>query len=432
MYQIEELKNGVKLLRIAVSGIESVSTVVLVKTGSRYEKFNQYGLAHFLEHMVFKGTKIYPNTKILSETVDSIGAQFNAFTSEEATAFYIRSAATHLDLNLKVLGQLITQPLILPQEIEKEKGVILEEMHMYEDQPASYNTILFNEMFYQGSGLAHNILGKKETVASFKQKDFFNFMDSWYQAGNILIVVAGKKAIVESPDLGEKILENFPFKTEPKIKIPQHQETWQKNFIYGEKINLYRKKTEQIHFILGWPGLNIFDPREDVLSLLSTIVGGNMSSRLFLQVREQRGLCYYINSQVEAFADAGFFGAVAGVNPSKVSEALRVTIDQFEALSEGRLAVTEEELDKAKNYLAGNLVLAQESTHSLAISYGLRQILTGRVQTVQDKLKSLKKVNLTQVKDLAKELVKSKELRLSVIGQIDQQTEKEIRSLIKV
>ena len=430
MHQIEKLKNGLTLMRIPVTGVESVSTVVFAGTGSRYEKTNKYGLAHFLEHMVFKGTKLYPSTKVLSETVDSIGAQFNAFTSEEGTAFYIRSASQNLDLSLKVLGQLITQALILPEEIDKERGVIFEEMHMYEDQPANYNAILFNQMFYAKSGLAHNILGEKATVAKIEQADFQDFLRTWYGPDNLLIVVAGKKEAVLAADLAERIEANFIFSD--RQTHPDQSQSWEKNFVYGERLHFEDRPTEQIHFILGWPGITNFDQRENVLALLSVIIGGNMSSRLFLQVREQRGLCYYINSQSDSFSDAGFFGATAGVNPDKLVEAVQVTVDQFMQIATGKQAITEAELIKAKNYLSGNLVLAQESTHNLALSYGMRYLLTHKVVEIETRLKEISQVSLEEIQALAAELVQPAASSLSLIGRTTAAQKEAIQKIVLI
>lgn len=422
MYEIEKLQSGMELLRIPMSGVESISTVIMVKTGSRYEKQNAYGVAHFLEHMVFKGTKKFPNTKIISERIDSIGAQFNAFTSEELTAFYIRSASKDIDISMEMLGQLVTQALLDEEEIEREKGVILEEMHMYEDQPAQYNMILFNQMFYQGSGLAHNILGTEETVKKMKRNHFLDYIKDWYSPENMLMVVAGKKETVMSKDLIKKVEENFLFEAGQKKNkgMKKQSDFWENEFKYGPKLNIENKKTEQGHFVMAWPGINHFDERSEQLNLLSTIVGGNMSSRLFLQVRERRGLCYYISAQNDAFADAGCLAAMAGVNLEKVNEALEVTKQEFEKLSEGKESISEKELKKAKNFMSGHLTLAQESVHNLAISYGMRYLLTGKIMTVKERLSNIQKVDLGQVKKLAADLIKPEEMRLAIIGELSE------------
>jgi predicted Zn-dependent peptidase len=430
MYEIEKLKSGLTILRVPVEGVESVSVVVMARTGSRYEKVGAYGVAHFLEHMVFKGTKKYPSAKIISETVDGIGAQFNAFTGEEATAFYIRCAGKDASLAIQILGQMTTQALIEAEEIEREKGVILEEIHMYEDQPDAYNSILFGELFYQGSGLAHNILGTRESVGGMKRENFVDYLNTWYGADNLLVVLAGKKATVLKKDLTKEIEQNFAFE-KSRQKHPDQNDFWENKFKYGSTVHFEQRKIEQIHFSLGWPSIDRFDERDSVLDLLSVIVGGNMSSRLFLEVRERRGLCYYINAQASYFSDTGCFGADAGVNPKKLVEAVKVTVEEFEGLSVGKKAVSEKELVKAKNFLTGQLTLAQESVHNLAISYGMRYLHEGKVKTIQERLKELGEVELEQVRVLAEELVKRKQLCLAMIGDIGEEQKKEIKKLWK-
>lgn len=429
MYQLEKLTNGLTLLRIPVDNVESIATLVLARTGSRYEASADYGLAHFLEHIVFKGTKKFSNTKILSETVDSIGAQFNAFTSEELTGFYLRSASKDLDLSLDVLGQLITQPLIEPAEIERERGVILEEMHMYEDDPASYNDILFNQLFYAQSGLAHNVLGTPTAIAKITRDDFERYLNTWYGPDNLLVVVAGKTATINQPELVNKIEASFQFAAARQAH-PDQKQFWEKQFHYGERLGITKRKTEQIHLTLAWPGLKKTDPREETLGLLSTIIGGNMSSRLFIQVRERLGLCYYIRSQTDLYADSGSFGVSAGLNPEKLLEAIKVTLTQFQQLVTGEQAITAQELQKAKNYLTGQLTLAQESVLSLATAYGSRYLATGEIEEVNNLLNKINQVTLEDLHQLARDLIQPGEARLSLIGPITAKQEKELQTLL--
>jgi predicted Zn-dependent peptidase len=429
MYSIERLANGLAVMRIPIEGVESVAMVVMARVGSRYESPETWGVAHFLEHMVFKGTKLYPTNKQISETIDGIGAQFNAFTGEEATAFYIRSAAKDVDLGIRMLGQMVTQALILPEEIERERGVILEEMHMYEDQPDAHNAMKFNQMFYAESGLAHNIIGTQETIKKIEQKDFKDYVDTWYAPDNLLLVVAGKKSAVMQKDLSKKIEQEFVFAPR-RNPTPKQSDFWEKEFHYGGRLNLENRKTEQVHFVLGWPGINRFDQREEALTVLSTITGGNMSSRLFSQVRERRGLCYYINSQVESFSDGGFWGAAAGVNPEKLVEALTVTVEEFEKLATGKAAVSEAEVRRAKDFLTGQLTLAQESVYNLAINYGMRWLLNGEVTTVEERLKRLQRVTLAEVRAVAGDLVKPEELRLGLIGELTNQQKTAIKKMV--
>ena len=209
MYKIETLDNHLNILKIPMPGVESIATVVMVKAGSRYEAEADFGVAHFLEHMVFKGTTKYPTNKILTQKVDGIGAVFNAFTGEEMTAFYLRAAAKDLDLTLDVLSQLTTQALLEPEEIDRERGVILEEKHMYEDQPNAFNAQEFTKMMFAGSGLGHDIVGTDDSISGIKRDNFCRFIDSWYRPHNMLVVIAGKKEAVESADLNKKVDRYF-------------------------------------------------------------------------------------------------------------------------------------------------------------------------------------------------------------------------------
>ena len=429
MPKVSTLKNGMKLLRVPMSGVESIATVVMVKAGSRYEDEADYGVAHFLEHMVFKGTKKYPTNKILTQKVDGVGAAFNAFTSEEGTAFYLRSAAKDLDLTLDVLSQLTTQMLLEPEEIERERGVILEEKHMYEDQPSAFNSQEFIKMFCAGTGLGHDVVGTDKSIKNIKQETFRKFIARWYRPEHMLLVVAGKKQAVQAPDLEEKAERYFKF---GKLtgKAARQEDFWEKEFHYGERLNFIDRKTEQTHFILGWPSLNRFDKRDNTLDVLQTILGGNMSSRLFSEVRERRGLCYYVYAQASSFCDSGYFGASSGVNPEKLIEAIKVTVDEFSQLASGEKKVEAAELARAKDYLCGQMTLSAESVYALALNYGTQLLFENRIRTVSQEMKRVQAVTLDDVQALARELIRPEELRLSAIGKISDKQKREIEAIV--
>mgnify|MGYP000043343166 CR=1 FL=1 len=430
-FQLDKLANGLQVLRLPVERVESVSVIALVRTGSRYESESEFGVAHFLEHMVFKGTKKYPSTKVISQTLDGIGAMYNAFTSEESTAFFIQAASDKLDLAMDMVGQMVTQALISSEEIKRERGVILEEIHMYRDQPDAHNANIFNRMFYAGCGLAHDILGTPESVAKISRKNFQKYLDTWYGPDNMVLVLAGKAAVIKQPDILAKATAAFNF---PKSRAahPHQRQFWVQNFSYGRRLHLEQRDTQQMHYVLGWPGINRFDQRDEVLALLSVIVGGNMSSRLFTQVRERRGLCYYVNSFADMYSDVGCFGASAGVNPQKLLEALKVTLAEFDHLFGGKNAITAAELARAKDYLRGHLILAEESVQAHAISCGMRYLHEGKIVTVQDRLRAIKMVTLEQVLDLAKQLIVKDKLRLSAIGNFTTRQRQEIQQLLAV
>ena len=246
-----------------------------------------------------------------------------------------------------------------------------------------------------------------------------------------ILVIAGKKNVVMSSDTLKQVEAAFVFPHSRQQSSDQCQ-LWVQNFTYGPRLHLEIRDTEQMHYLFGWPGINRFDDRDEILALLSVIIGGNTSSRLFTQVRERRGLCYYVHSFTDIFSDMGCFGSSAGVNPSKLVEALKVSLAEFYSLSAGKNAITTSELERAKNYLAGHLALSQESTHALAISRGLRYLHEGKLTTIKQRLAKIKRVTLKQVRDLAAALLQENQLRLSVIGKISKQQEKEIKKLLKV
>ena len=429
MPKVSTLKNGMKLLRVPMSGVESIATVVMVKAGSRYEDEADYGVAHFLEHMVFKGTKKYPTNKILTQKVDGVGAAFNAFTSEEGTAFYLRSAAKDLDLTLDILSQLTTQMLLEPEEIERERGVILEEKHMYEDQPNAYNSQEFSKMFCAGTGLGHDIVGTDESIKNIKQETFRRFISRWYRPEHMLLVVAGKKQAVQASDLEEKAERYFKF-GKATGKAYRQEDFWEKDFHYGERLNFIDRKTEQTHFIMGWPGLNRFDERDQVLSVLQTILGGNMSSRLFSEVRERRGLCYYVFAQSDVFCDSGYFGASSGVNPDKLTEAIKVSVDEFVKLANGEKKLEAAELARAKDYICGQMTLSAESVYALALNYGTQMLFENRVRTVAQEIQRVQAVTLEDVRALTSEIIRPGELRLSAIGKISDRQKQEVEKIV--
>ena len=430
MFKLEKLKSGLRVLKIPVAGVESISCVVMVKAGSRLEdEPADYGVAHFLEHMVFKGTTKYADAKAITERIDGIGAVFNAFTGQEMTAFYIRSAAKDVAVSLDMLGQMTTQMSLRQEEIDKERGVIVEEMHMYEDQPSNHNADEFAQMFYGESGLAHNIVGTRESIAAINRPNFVKFVNRWYQPANMLLVIAGKKDVVLGSETQKMAEESFQFRSfaQPAWK-PEAQ--WVKNFVYGGLLNFIDRQTEQVHFMLGWTGLTTFDKRDAAMGLLRAILGGNMSSRLFSQVREKRGLCYYIHANSDAFGDAGYFGAAAGVNPEKLVEAVKVSVGEFYDLASGRKALTDEELERAKNFSCGQMTLAQESVHSLALHYGEHYLFHDEVEEVAAEIERYQKVTKEEVVQLARELLVSSELRLSAIGNISEQQKSEIEKIV--
>lgn len=413
-----KLNSGLQVIRIPMPGVKSVTVLALSNTGSRYESEKEQGIAHFFEHIVFKGTKNYPNAQALAGAIDAIGADFNAFTSKEYTGYYVKSASDNFTTSLDVVSDMLLAPKILQEDIDREKSVIIEEINMYEDTPMSQIGNLFERMFFDGSGLGHDILGTKKTVSNIKSEDFRNFLKRWYGLSNLVLVVSGDKEVVESNKTLELITKYFSKKTDKRNedRVDTKQIASKEIKVSKDKLLVKFKKTEQAHLCLGWSGLEREDKKRFALTLLSTVLGANMSSRLFSEIREKRGLCYYVHSDTDYYHNTGIFGASAGVDPSRIKEAITVMLQEFYSLVDGSRPVTQDELKKAKDYISGSLVLGLEDSRSVAQFYGMKQLLSQEIKSPEEVLEEFKKVTLEEVNQIAKELIVKGECRLAVIG----------------
>lgn len=414
-YKKTKFNSGINLVKVPMKGVDSITCMVFCNTGSRYEREEHFGLAHFFEHMVFKGTEKYPNATAITRVIDGIGASFNAFTSYDYTAFYIQSAITHSSLAFDILSDLVFKAQLRQEDIDKERGVIIEEINMYKDNPPHHISNLFDEMLFNGSGLGHPIAGYKNTVNQIQQQDFQDFVKYWYQPHNLVIIVAGNLEYLNSTLFEDNIRQAF------ESKLPA---SYQEKFILNDKkskfstnkLLLEYRQTEQAHFVLGYPSVDRFSKERFAAKLLCTILGGNMSSRLFEEIREKRGLCYYIDSDLDQYADTGVLSASAGVDANRVEEAIKTTIEEFMAISTAKKAITGEELSRAKEYLIGRMILQLESSQQVAQYYGLQQLLLDFVETPQEYAQKLKAVSLEEISEFAHKYFLNGELRLAIIG----------------
>jgi predicted Zn-dependent peptidase len=428
-YSLTKLQCGLPVVLVPMASVSSLTALVLVNTGSRYEQKEKEGIAHFFEHIVFKGTENFPTPLDLSSTIDAIGAEFNAFTSKEYTGYYVKSASRHLSTSLNVLSDMLLLPSIKQSDIDREKGVIIEEINMYYDNPMSQVSMLFDQLFFADRGLDHDIIGSKETVSSINSQDFEQFLGQWYGLENLVLILAGDATVLEDKktlDLAEKM-----FTKQPKIKRVAQKAKLDTFFtepaISDERLIIHEKKTEQAHLVLGWPGIARKSEERAVLSVLSVILGGNMSSRLFTEVREKRGLCYYVRSEADFYHNTGMVGASAGVDPKRVMEAIKVIRAECEDLATGKNPVTEAELTKAKEYISGMTVLSLEDSEAVAQYFGTKQLLMDEIETPAEALEKIQKVTVAQVNALAKRIFAEKP-RLAVVGPFNEK--KEFESLI--
>lgn len=401
-----KLKNGVRVLSVPIPGTESVTAMVLCKTGSRNETLSQAGISHVLEHMVFKGTKKYPSPMAIAEAVDSIGAEQNAFTSKEYTGYYITSSAKHLELTLDIQAEMLTKPLLPQSDLEREREVIVEEINMYEDQPMAMASEHFENLMYDGSSMGRLIIGKKETVKATTSQDLRKYMNRWYKGSNMLVVVAGKL----NPKLEILKLIEEKFGTMGIGSIDKY-ETVAK---YGQaEAKHFQKKTEQAHFVMGVPGLSIRDPRRYALQMGQIVLGGGMSSRLFNEIREKRGLAYYVKADLDTNTDCGYLSVRAGVNLEKLSEAMEVVREEMFKLAG---TITEAELNKAKEYVLGHMPLSLESSMGVAQFFGMRALVLDEIRQVEEVRREIGRVSLEEVREVLGEMVSGDKIRSVVVG----------------
>lgn len=415
------LSNGIRVVMFPMPGIESVTAEILIGAGARQEDPKVNGLAHFLEHMVFKGTKKYPNAQIVSSSVDAVGGYINAHTSKEVVAFYIKSRLKHINLSLDLLSDFIKAPLLNPAEIEREKGVIFEEIAMYEDEPSSKIHEVFEGLIFEGTDLGRPVIGSRETVKAAKKKDFQAYMHENYVPDRIVVSVAGKFEEKEVLELVEDAFGSLQPASGPVTVFPPNRAT----HALGNtaRIKVERKKTEQAHIILGFRGNPLGHPDRYKEMVLGSILGGGMSSRLFTEVREKRGLAYFVKCDVEHYVDAGYITARAGVKLSGVDEAIKVILDEFQKVSNVPKVpkVSKDELEKAKEYLKGRYALGLEDTHAVAEFYGEQELLEGKIRMLPRIVEGINSVSAEDVAGLAGEVFVKERLNCAVIGPYNSQ-----------
>lgn len=412
-HELVKFPDGLTLLLAPMEGVKSATVLVMVRTGSRDEPEELMGISHFLEHMVFKGTEKYPTPLDLTSTIDSFGGEMNAFTSKEFTGFYIKAAVEHLDIAVDVLAQMLTKPLLAEDAIEREKGVIVEEINMYEDLPTRKVSVLFDQLIYGKNGLGRETIGSKKSVMGMSRENFKSYLNRRYTKQRVVVGVVGGLGNSQKGFSGVRKLVSEGF-----TELSEGESNgWQAIKVEEQKkprVKLFEKETDQAHFVLGVPSYARGHKDRFVLSVLSALLGGNMSSRLFTEVREKRGLAYYIKSDLDVYYDAGSFTVHAGVEKQSLSEAIKVIIDQFNEISNSK--IVNDEVARAKENLKGRLILELEDSYEVADLYVRRFVLERKVMTPEQLIRIIDKVSLEDVVRVAKDLFKTGKLNLSVIG----------------
>ena len=410
---LSTLSNGASLLRIPMPAVKSVTVLALVNAGRRYEPEEWAGISHFLEHMVFKGTQNFANSQELSAAIDNVGGEFNAFTSKEYTGYYVKLASRYLDVARNVVSDMLCTPKLRPEDITREAQVIREEISMYEDMPMRRIGDVYDELLYNGN-LQGEVLGEKETIARLTRDNFVEYISTWYGFENVVFVVAGDENVVGDEALVSKV-EEYLAKGGGERQSHEHDSFFENNHYGTEKKRIITKETEQAHFVLGMPSFSRKDKRRYALSLFSTLLGRTMSSRLFTEIRDNRGLCYYVRSNTDFYHDAGSFDVAAGVDPHRIEEAITATRQELLQAIDSR-PVTELELKGARQNMIGGLFLELEDTQSVAYWYGLKYLLEGVLETEQEVIQKLEKVTLEEVNQVAKDIIQEDQIRLALIG----------------
>lgn len=405
-----KLDNGLRVVVVPIENLESATLTVWVKTGSRHENEKNAGVSHFLEHMVFKGGKKRPSTKKIAEAVDNIGAEFNAATYKEWTNFYIKARADNMRIAFDVLSDMVLDPILDAAEIEKEKGVILQELKMYEDNPRRHVWDIFQGIMFNGSTLGWETIGTKKSVSEMKREDFVEYRRNQYNASTMVLTIAGGVNVAEVKKLAQEYFSGLAKTSDYETFKTFGLSTSEKSVV------LLTQKREQTNFVVGFPGVKIGHPDRFIISVLRSILSGGMSSRLFTQVRERRGLAYSVFADSEYFIDAGYFSAYAGVDPKKVKSAIKVILKELYKLTTDKHGITNAELKKAKEYLKGHIALGLEDSSAINDFVGMDELFMNEVFTPEQIYKEIDVVTIEDVVRVASELFQKDKVRLAIIG----------------
>jgi predicted Zn-dependent peptidase len=412
VFERQELANGLRVLTAPLPSAQSVACFVMLAAGSRYEGAENRGIAHFAEHMFFKGTERRPSSRDLTTLIDGIGGEFNAFTSKEYTGYYVRCAGAERDTAFDVLLDMLRHSKFEPEEIEREKGVILEEMNMYQDTPRDHIGTVYELLMFGDNPLGWEVLGTKETIRGANRDTFISYLDQWYTPERMVIGVSGMVGDDLTPML-EELLGDMPRNGDRRPTPFAHERT------PGPHVAVEHKDADQAHLVVGVPSYPIEHPDRYAIQMLSAVLGSGMSSRLFLEVRERRGLAYYVHGMNHSYTDAGSLLAQAGVDIQRIDEAIKVIVEQFALMASE--PVGSEELEKSRAMIKGRFVLRTEAPQGL-ITYGLnREVLEGRALEPDELLAKIDAVTAEDVQRVAQDLIAHEKLHLAVIGPFDDQ-----------
>lgn len=406
MFRKTTFQSGLRLVTEKLDGTKAVTVLVLVGAGSRYEHQEIRGISHFLEHMFFKGAEKFKDTKAVSEAIDSVGGEFNAFTGKEYAGYYVKVAGENLEVACDVLADMLIHSKFKQEEIEKERGVILEEYNMYQDTPMYQIGWNFENLVFGDQPLGWDQIGTKELIKSVSHKDFVEYKAKLYTPDNTVIAVAGN---VDHKVVTEMVGKYFEMESGEKaydFKVLEIKD--------GGNVYLKEKKTEQAHIAVGFPGYSEEHKDHWALKLLAVILGGNMSSRMFLGVREAKGLSYYIHTSTDNYMDGGVIVTNAGVDLVRIDQAITGIINEYRIVRDEDIPTAE--LKKAKAYLKGKMILNLEDCEEFAHLLAKYELLHGAAKDPEEIMKMIDKVTVEDISRVAKDLFNENKMKFAVIG----------------
>ncbi len=408
MHKKTTLDNGLRIVSASIPHVHSVSIGVIVGAGSRYENPEQAGISHFIEHLCFKGTQERPTSKEISEAIEGVGGVLNGGTDKELTIYWCKVAKPHFPIAIDVIADMLSNSKFDPEEIEKERQVIIEEINMSFDSPQYRVDLLIDEVMWPDQNLGRDVAGTKATVAGMTRKGMISYLGRQYVPNNTVVSVAGDithKEIVAGMEKGfghwkqDSRQEWFPAggqQKKPRLRVEE-------------------RDTEQAHLCLAVPGLSLHDPDRFTLDLLSAMLGEGMSSRLFLEIREKKGLAYAISSCVDHFLDTGALTVYAGVDPKQVPATIEAILAELNRIKDG---VPEDELRKTKEYCKGRMLLRMEDTRSVSSWLGGQEFLLGKILTIDQVVSKIEAIQAKDLTRIAKQLFVGNVLNLAVVGPV--------------
>ncbi|MFA5076420.1 MAG: pitrilysin family protein [Patescibacteria group bacterium] len=409
MYKKQTLKNGLTLITASLKETKIISVLLLVKVGSRYEAAKINGISHFIEHMMFKGTDSRPSTMIISQALDAVGADYNAFTAKDHTGYYIKINADKLTLALDWLADIIWHSQFKPVEIDKEKPVIIEEINMYEDNPLMYVEDLVEQLIFQNNKLGYLVIGNRQNIKAMSRQKLLAYRDRFYQPQNMVLGLVGNlprgylnqiKKYFLTPGVRTKKINYDQFESNQKIR----------------RSKIIFKQTEQVQVALGWPAFSYEQPEVYAAYLLATILGGSMSSRLFIKIRGEQSLAYYVRAVNNVYQDTGCLLIQAGLDKQRSAEAINLILNEVEKIKKD--GVTQEELKRAQEFFKGKVAIEMEDSINLAQWYVRQQLLTRKIVTPEEKIRKLFAVKSGDIQKVAQQICQNQRLSLAVVGPV--------------